>query len=151
MTLRWKTKTQILMVKQMQAGGKLAQVLIPVMFLALAGSGLAQSAPDARESVSGLVFRTGDGLWGPILIYKTGAHYTEEAFDARLQGEVVLSLVIDSSGCPRNIAVVKPLGLGLDERAVQAIETWLWLPAMRNGKSVAVSATIKVGFWILSL
>jgi TonB family protein len=105
--------------------------------------------PDASAPFAGPVLRNGGAVLMPHLTSKVEPDYTEQAFDARLQGEVVLRLVIDPSGCPRSIAVVAPLGLGLDEKAAQAIATWRWFPATKDGEPVAVRAIIKVSFRLL--
>jgi len=62
---------------------------------------------------------------------------------------VVLSIVVDEQGLPRSFKVVKPLGLGLDEKAIEAVQKWRFSPAKMNGKAVAVQATVEVNFRLL--
>jgi TonB family protein len=171
MTLQWKNQIHILMALRMRAVGRRARVLAPMLLVVLSGALVKAQSPPLRAPLSNIeegpgLLKTGgagpDALGpfarpllsggrdlGPILTAKADADYTEQAFDARLQGEVILSVVIDPSGCPRNITVVTPLGLGLDENAVEAIATWRWLPAMKDGEPVPVAATIKISFRLM--
>jgi TonB family protein len=59
---------------------------------------------------------------------------------------VVLSLVVDSSGTPKNVRIVTPLGLGLDENAVSAVNSWKFKPALRGSTPVPVQIMVEVDF-----
>jgi protein TonB len=89
------------------------------------------------------------GVSAPIPIYKVEPEYSEEARKAKFQGTVVLSIVVDEQGMPTNFQVVTPLGLGLDEKAVEAVTRWRFRPGMKDGKPVAVFAKIYVTFRLL--
>ncbi|HEV2202806.1 MAG TPA: energy transducer TonB [Bryobacteraceae bacterium] len=91
----------------------------------------------------------GNGVSAPSILSKTEPTYTEEARAARLQGTVVLSLVVDEQGRPQNITVARPLSNGLDQSAVQAVQQWRFNPGMKDGKAVPVIATIEVDFRLL--
>ena len=65
---------------------------------------------------------------------------------ALFQGTVVLRVEITASGTVRNIQVVQPLGLGLDEKAAEAVIRWRFTPASKDGMPVVVWATIEVSF-----
>lgn len=82
------------------------------------------------------------GVGGPIAIYKPEPMYSEEARKAKYQGTVVLWIVVDAQGNVGNVRVVKPLGLGLDEKAVETLRTWKFRPATRNGVPVPVSVEV---------
>ena len=82
----------------------------------------------------------------PVLLFKREPEYSEDARKARLQGTVTLLIEIDARGVPRNIRVSRGLGLGLDERAVEAVRTWRFRPATRNGKPVPSGARVDVNF-----
>ncbi|MGA2144624.1 MAG: energy transducer TonB [Bryobacteraceae bacterium] len=85
----------------------------------------------------------------PVLLTKKEPEYTDEARKVRLQGTVALIIEIDSQGLPRDIRVWQSLGLGLDERAVEAVRNWRFRPATRNGKPVPSSARVDVNFRLL--
>ena len=72
--------------------------------------------------------------------------YSEAARNAKLEGTVVLSVEVDTSGHPRNIGVVRGLGLGLDEEAVKAVRQWEFKPGEKEGTPIIVSATVEVNF-----
>ena len=88
-------------------------------------------------------------LTEPVLLYKVDPEYSEEARKAKLQGVVMVRAVIDVRGQVQNIAVAQGLGLGLDERAMAAVEKWKFRAGMRNGKPVATSALIQLSFRLL--
>lgn len=92
------------------------------------------------------VFRVGGGVSAPVVLYKVDAEYSEEARKAKYSGTVVLQAVVDATGTARDIRVVRSLGLGLDENAVEAVKKWKFRPGYRNGKPVAVLETIEVTF-----
>jgi TonB family protein len=85
----------------------------------------------------------------PVLLYKVDPEYSEEARKAKLQGVVLVRAVIDARGQVQNIEVAQGLGLGLDERAMAAVEKWKFRAGMRNGKPVATSALIQLTFRLL--
>ena len=105
--------------------------------------------PGEGGGIGGGVYRVGGGVSQPILIKKIEPEYSEEARKARFQGTVVLSIIVDDAGMPRNIRVVRPLGLGLDEKAVEAVQKWRFRPAYKDAKPVAVHATVGVNFRLL--
>ncbi len=61
----------------------------------------------------------------------------------------MLSIVVDESGHPKNFKVVRPLGLGLDDKAIEAVQKWRFRPALKDGRPVAVMATVEVNFRLL--
>jgi TonB family protein len=88
------------------------------------------------------VFRVGGGVSAPVLISKIEPEYSEEARSARLQGTVRLYVQLSPAGKPTNIQVVQPLGMGLDEKAMEAVKSWRFKPGMMAGQPVTVEATI---------
>ena len=85
----------------------------------------------------------------PSLLSKTEPEYSEEARKARLQGTVRLRIEVDTHGLAQNIAVINSLGLGLDERALEAVQKWRFLPGKVNGKTATVVAYVEVNFRLL--
>jgi TonB family protein len=94
-------------------------------------------------------YRIGGEVSAPVPIYRPEPDYSEKARKAKYQGTVVLYVEVDPSGHPRNIKVVRSLGLGLDEKAVEAVSRWEFRPGMKDGQPVTVAATIEVNFRLL--
>jgi TonB family protein len=92
------------------------------------------------------VFHLGPDIAAPFVIAKPNPAYTEEARLAKLEGSVLVSLVVDPSGQPRDIQVVRPLGLGLDEKAVENAREWRFKPGTKKGSPVAVLVNMEVFF-----
>jgi TonB family protein len=95
------------------------------------------------------VYRVGGGVTAPVLLYRKEPEYTEEARRARVSGTVQLYVEIDPSGNPTNIRVLQGPGLGLDERAIEAVRTWKFKPGFKDGNPVTVAANISVSFRLL--
>lgn len=85
----------------------------------------------------------------PELVERTEPEYTEDAFIGRTQGSVAIHVVIDTEGVPRNLQVVRPLGLGLDEQALTALKQWRFRPARKDGSDVACRVTYEINFSLL--
>jgi protein TonB len=85
----------------------------------------------------------------PKVIYQVDPEFSEEARRAKHYGTVILVVDVDMTGRAVNVRVARSLGLGLDERAVEAVSRWRFRPGMRSGKPVTVSATIEVNFHLL--
>lgn len=85
----------------------------------------------------------------PSVLRKVEPEYAEEARLAALQGTVTLSVVIAEDGTAQNIVVTRPLGMGLDDKAVQAVSKWKFNPGTKGGEAVPVIATIEVNFRLL--
>jgi periplasmic protein TonB len=83
------------------------------------------------------------GVTLPACAYCPDPQYTDEAREARLQGAVTLLVLVDADGRPAQIRITQGIGLGLDERAVQAIRTWKFVPA-RDGTRRAVPSWVTV-------
>ena len=87
-----------------------------------------------------------NGVTTPRVIYDPEPAYSDAARAAKMQGTVTLWLVVGTDGRPRGVRVQKGLGMGLDEKAVAAVETWKFEPSMLNGKPVAVAINVEVNF-----
>lgn len=66
--------------------------------------------------------------------------------DYVIRGVVVLDVVIDSTGKVLDPRIVRPVGFGLDEKAIAAVRNWKFKPATRNGEPVAVEMGLEVQF-----
>jgi periplasmic protein TonB len=105
--------------------------------------------PGEGGGVGGGVFRVGGGVTAPGLLFKKEPEYSEEARKAKYQGTVLLYIEVDPSGRATNIKVQRSLGLGLDEKAIEAVKQWKFKPGYKDGKPVTVAATIEVNFRLL--
>lgn len=95
---------------------------------------------------AGGIFRIGAGVSPPRPIQTPDPEYSEEARKARFQGVCTLWLIVDTSGKPRDVHVAQSLGLGLDEKAIDAVRRWKFEPAMKDGRPVAVRVNVEVTF-----
>jgi protein TonB len=95
------------------------------------------------------VFVAGGGVSAPALTFQVDPEYSEEARKAKYSGVVVLSIEVDQSGHTRNLHVAKGVGLGLDEKAIEAVKQWRFKPGLKNGKPVIVRAQVEVNFRLL--
>lgn len=93
--------------------------------------------------------KPGNGVSAPMLLFSPEPEYSEEARKAKFQGTVRLALVVDERGNPAQIRILTPLGLGLDEKAIEAVRKWKFKPGMKDGKPVAVQASVEVNFRLL--
>jgi periplasmic protein TonB len=91
----------------------------------------------------------GGGVSAPSVLSKVEPEYSEEARKAKWQGTVILQLVVDEHGLPQQMKVTRSLGLGLDQKAIEAVAKWKFKPGMKDGKPVPVVATIEVNFRLL--
>jgi periplasmic protein TonB len=106
--------------------------------------------PGDGGGIGGGVYRAGiGGVSSPLLISKREPEYSEEARKAKYQGTVLLYVEVDTNGRATNIKVQRSLGLGLDEKAIEAVRQWKFKPGYKDGKPVIVAATIEVNFRLL--
>jgi protein TonB len=105
--------------------------------------------PGSGGGMGGGAFKIGNGVSQPQLLYKVEPEYSEEARKAKFQGAVVLQIIVDEKGLPRDIKIIRPLGLGLDQKAIEAVEKWKFSPGKKDGKAVPVIAQIEVNFRLL--
>jgi periplasmic protein TonB len=105
--------------------------------------------PGEGGGVGGGVFRVGGGVTAPALLFKVEPEYSEEARRAKYQGTVVLYVEVGPDGKAHNPRIVRSLGLGLDEKAMEAVNKWKFRPGYKDGKAVTVAATIEVNFRLL--
>jgi len=96
--------------------------------------------------IGGGVYKVGGGISAPQAISSPDPNYTEEARQAKRQGTCVLWLIVDAAGRPRDIKVVRGLGLGLDAKALEAVRQWRFQPALKDGKPVDVQISVEVEF-----
>jgi TonB family protein len=96
--------------------------------------------------IGGGIYKVGGGVSAPQALATPDPSYTEEARRANKQGTCVLGLIVDAAGHPRDLRVVRGLGLGLDEKAIEAVRQWRFQPALKDGRPVDVQITVEVQF-----
>jgi protein TonB len=102
--------------------------------------------PGRGGGYGGGVFRVGGGVSAPKALDTPDPEYSEEARKAKYQGTVILWLIVDQGGHPQNVKVARSLGMGLDQKAIDAVRRWKFEPAMKDGKPVAVQINVEVNF-----
>ena len=116
------------------------------------GGGLGSGAgngygPGEGGNAGGGLYQIGGRVSAPVVIHSVEAEFSDEARRAKYQGVCLISLIVDAQGNPQNIRVARPLGMGLDEKAIEAIRQYKFKPAMKDGKTpVPVMITIEVDF-----
>jgi TonB family protein len=104
--------------------------------------------PGEGGGYGGGLYHVGGGVSNPILIYAPDPEFSDEARRAKYQGVCVVGLIVDPTGNPQHVRIVRPLGMGLDEKALAAVREYKFKPAMLKGKAVAVEVDIEVNFRI---
>jgi TonB family protein len=116
------------------------------MFIDLPVTTVAVNPTPAQDADESDVMHVGKDVSAPQLISKVEPEYTDEARAAKYQGTVLLSTVIDADGRATNFKVIRSLGMGLDEKAIEAVGKWQFRPGMKAGVPVKVQAQIEVNF-----
>ncbi|MBV8819807.1 MAG: TonB family protein, partial [Acidobacteriaceae bacterium] len=129
-----------------QARSDEAQPLLD-MAASIRKSTISERFKDSRPHA--VASKIGGGVSAPSVISKIEPEYTDEARAAKYQGTVVLAVSIGSDGSIYEANVIRSLGLGLDEKAVDAVTQWKFKPATKDGQPVNVRATIEVNFRLL--
>lgn len=109
------------------------------------GNGL---GPGSGGNTGGGVYRVGGGVSAPVVIFSVEPEFSEEARKAKVAGNVLVSIIVDASGHPQNVRVIRGIGMGLDEKAVEAVRQYRFKPATMNGKPVPVEVNFDVNFQI---
>jgi TonB family protein len=118
----------------------IAVPIIAGMFFA--PSVLRAQSQDAPERL----YKIGQGVTPPRVIYQPEPEFSEQARAAKYQGTCVLKLIVGADGLPRDIKVTNPIGMGLDEKAVEAVQKWRFNPALKDGEPVSVEIAVEVDF-----
>ena len=92
--------------------------------------------------------RIGGGVSAPVVIFQVDPEFSEEARKAKFMGVVTVNLWVDEKGNPQHVRVLRGVGMGLDEKAMEAVKQYKFKPAMEGGKPVAVELNIEVNFQI---
>lgn len=127
----------------------LAGLCVSLGLMAAAGF-IALAAPDHPDPASDEhVYKIAGDVSAPRVISKVEPQYSQNGIDKKIEGSVLLHVVIDQSGHPEDIQIKRSLDPDLDANAVAAVTQWRFVPAMKAGKPVAVEANIEVNFRIV--
>ena len=109
------------------------------------GSGL---GPGSGGNTGGGPRQIGGGVSAPVLVYSVEPEFSEEARKAKVEGNVLVNLWVGTDGLPSHVRVLRGVGMGLDEKALEAVRQYRFKPAMENGKPVLVQLNVEVNFQI---
>ena len=150
---------QILLAQLMVTGDPLSRISAPRSNGPGSGSGIgigtgggvgpgngAGVGPGSDGNIGGGAYRPGGGVTAPRAIYQPEPEYSDEARKAKFQGSVLLWLVVGPDGRPRDVKIVRSVGMGLDEKALETVRTWRFEPGRKDGIPVAVQVHVEVIF-----
>ena len=104
--------------------------------------------PGSGGNTGGGIYQVGGSVRPPIATYTPDPEFSEEARKAKFSGNVMVSLIVGVDGKPRNVHVLRGVGMGLDQKAVEAVQQYKFKPALKDGKPVPVYVNIEVNFQI---
>jgi TonB family protein len=112
------------------------------------GSGYGNGyGPGSGGNAGGGVYAVGGRISAPVPIFQPEAEFSDEARRAKYQGVCIIALIVDAQGNPQNVHVIRTLGMGLDEKAMEAVRKYKFKPAMKDGKTpVPTMITVEVDF-----
>jgi len=108
---------------------------------------LAATILQGQSQQTATPYTIGPDVSAPRVISKVEAAYNREAVKARREGDVLVELIVTGDGKASDVhEISKPVGCGLDESAIKAVEQWRFRPGEKNGKPVLVMSQIAVRF-----
>ena len=102
--------------------------------------------PGSGGNAGGGLYRVGGGVSAPVALNNVEAEFSDEARRAKYQGVCIISLIVDVQGNPQNPRVIRTLGMGLDEKALEAVRKYKFRPAMKGNTPVPVMISVEVNF-----
>ncbi|WP_321474497.1 energy transducer TonB [uncultured Paludibaculum sp.] len=113
------------------------------------GPGIGPGYGPGNDAFGSVGYAGRGGVTAPVPIFRVEPEYSEEARKAKFQGAVRLAIIVDEAGHIAAVKVIGPLGMGLDEKAVEAVHKWRFKPGTKNGRPVPVEAQVLVSFHLL--
>jgi TonB family protein len=102
--------------------------------------------PGSGGGYGGGLMSVGGGVAAPVVIHSVEPEFTEDARKANFQGSVSIKLIVDTQGNPQDVQLLRHLGMGLDERAIEAVRQYRFKPAMYQGHPVSVQIVVDMDF-----
>ncbi len=99
--------------------------------------------------IGGGLYHVGSGVAAPQLIHSVDPEFTDEARRVRYQGVSSLQIVVDAQGNVQRARVLHPIGMGLDQKAIEAVKQYKFKPAMLQGRAVPVEVNIEISFHLM--
>ena len=119
----------------------------PQIALASQGSGSGSGfGHGSGGGYGGGLMSVGGGVSAPQVLHSVEPEFTDDARRANYQGSVSIKLIVDSQGNPQDVRLVSHLGMGLDEKAIEAVRQYKFRPAMYEGHAVSVQILVEVDF-----
>ena len=109
------------------------------------GSGI---GPGSGGNTGGGVYHVGGLVRAPELVHEVEAEFSEEARKAKFSGNVIVSLIVDDSGNPQRVRCARDVGMGLCDKAIEAVRQYRFKPATKDGKPVKVEMSVEVNFQV---
>lgn len=125
-----------------------AQTVMDHVFF-LGAEAVQHARPECRrsdDSISTIYSAGKEGVKYPESVFAPEPSFSEEARRANYQGTTVMSVVVDKEGNISRIRLERPLGMGLDEKAIERLKTWRFKPGTYKGQPVAVAMSVEVAF-----
>ena len=134
-----------------QAGDPLSKLMTPSNGTGVSGGigsgdGGGVGSGHGGPGVGPGLFHVGNGVSAPVAIYTPSPEFSEEARKAKYQGAVVLSGIVGVDGRVHEARVVRALGMGLDQKALDVIKLWKFDPGKKDGRPVAVEMQLEIDF-----
>jgi TonB family protein len=104
------------------------------------------NGPGSGPGDGNSIYVPGNGIVVPKLIYAPEAEFSDDARRNKYQGTCMLSIIVDTQGNPQNVHVIRALGMGLDEKALEAVRRYRFKPGTKDGKAVPVLISVAVDF-----
>lgn len=141
----------------LRARGRMAiGVVVVVLCVCFGPCAAAQSAASADPAVASpsqspevrddQLRRVGGGVTAPEVVSRVDPKFSDEARAEKFAGTVVIGLIVDTNGLPQRVHVVRGVGHGLDEKALEAVRQYRFKPAMEHGNPVPVRVNVEVNF-----
>ena len=113
------------------------------------GSGIGGGVgPGSGGNMGGSIRRIGGGVSAPVVLFAPEPEFSEEARRAKVSGNVLVALQVDAQGRPTHVRILRGIGLGLDQKAIDAVSQYKFKPALENGRPVPVEMNVEVNFQI---
>lgn len=113
------------------------------------GTGDGMGPGGGGNTGGGSVRRVGGGVSAPVVLFAPTPEFSEEARRAKISGNVLVYLQVDEQGRPIHVRVLRGIGFGLEERAIEAVQQYKFKPAYENGHPVRVEMNVEVNFTIM--